>query len=204
MRLQGGKRTSPAADAEIRTNYNCNKCSFTLTLKHEIDSHIRNEHEQGQKCPFCQLGLNSLSTLKRHINTKHNEGRRYVENRPSDINQENVIPSNVNQKLCAFFQQPRGCKKGQNCDFSHNTNMQYNPVPKVCFNGVACTWRCKYVHPEDGKTFPTRPRPARGGVQGWQSNQDFVLPDVSQAPPGYTLTSMTDFQRIPSFSRKSD
>ena len=148
--------------------------------------------------------MNNLNALKRHINIKHNEGRQYVQTRQNVPIQGNVTNTNVKQKLCAFYQQPRGCKKGLNCDFSNDANINQNPivkVPKLCYNGLACTWkpRCRYVHPEDGEAIPTRAARGEGnqGVQGLQSNQDFVSPDISQVPPGYSLTNMRDFPGLP-------
>ena len=52
MKLQGGRRTSPAAGAENRINYNCNQCSFTSTIKNEIESHIRVNMAKASAAPF--------------------------------------------------------------------------------------------------------------------------------------------------------
>ena len=62
--------------------------------------------------------------------------------------------------------QPRGCKKGSKCDFSHERvgNNQVEKLPKLCQNSRMCSWkpRCRYIHPEDGKTLPER-APRVGG-----------------------------------------
>ena len=97
---------------------------------------------------------------------------------------------------CAFFSQPRGCKKGSDCDFSHNLNSQgvVLKVRKLCRNGLNCSWKpgCKFIHLEDGEVMP--PRAQREQVQ------DFVLPNLRQPPPGFNLASSTHF---PSLQRRS-
>ena len=146
------------------------------------------------------MGFNNLNTLKIHINTIHKEDQQSDESRQRNHIMNNVSTTSVNQKQCVFYLQPRGCKKGMSCDFSHSTNIQQNnitKIPKVCFNGVACNWKpiCRYVHPEDGEAIPVRAVRGGGnlGVQRSMRNQDFASPDVSQLPPGYRVTSMRQF-----------
>ena len=96
--------------------------------------------------------------------------------------------------------QPRGCKKGSDCDFSHDRskNCQVDKVPKLCRNSSRCTWkpRCRYVHPEDGESIPQRvPRERNSSglrerssrfLQGPDaSSQGFGTTSSSQPPPGH-------------------
>ena len=65
MKLQGGRRTSPAAGAENRTFYNCNQCEFISTVKNEIDRHIKSEHEQLKKMPILSVWLQQSEYIKK-------------------------------------------------------------------------------------------------------------------------------------------
>ena len=58
-------------------------------------------------------------------------------------------------------------------------------VRKMCRNGPMCSWKpgCRYVHPEEGEMMPQRA----------QREPVFVMPDVTQPPPGYQLASNSDF-----------
>ena len=230
LKLQGGRRTSPASNAEIRTTHRCPQCNFTAANKNVVDKHVQNEHVMHPTCPFCQVGFTNLSALRMHIENTHKEGEDPIV-RPSVIIQNQSSTLNSSKKLCIFHLQPQGCKKGQNCDFSHDSNRHQNNVlkiPKACQNGFNCRWkpRCRYVHPEDGESFPVR-APREGGMRSqarpcyWSaedrprggpgscsfphtlqpSNQYFVSPDVSQLPPGFSLTSMTVFPSLPQARR---
>ena len=205
MKLQGGRRTSPASNAEIRAKHRCPQCNFSATTKSVLDSHVNNTHGMLPTCPFCNIGFQNLGALKRHIENAHKE----KEVRPGVITQNAPINPIVSQKLCIFYLQPRGCKKGQNCDFSHDSNNQqfeFVKVRKACFNGINCSWkpRCRYVHFEDGEVLPAR-APREGGMRSQASNQDFGNQDLSRPPPGFrsNISSMLEFPSLPQVSRPS-
>ena len=74
--------------------------------------------------------LQCSNAMQKHIYSMHKD----ISERP------NIITKNDNsksKKMCAFYQQPRGCKKGNSCDFSHEENTQHSlvKVPKLCQNG---------------------------------------------------------------------
>ena len=211
MKLQGGRRTSPASTAEIKISHRCPQCGFSATTKNVLESHVQNVHAMLPTCPFCHIRFNNLGSLKKHIEFYHRESQ-IQDVRPSVISQNKTSNTNVSQKLCIFHLQPQGCKKGQNCDFSHETNGQQNnivKVRKVCYNGVNCTWkpRCRYVHVEDGELLPARARREEGrrSHTPQSRNQGFAVQDVSQPPPGYSpnLSSMVVFPGLPQPSRPS-
>ena len=220
MRLQGGRRTTPAdVPREMHT---CPQCGCNVSTKNDLQKHMQRVHTKHPNCPFCQVGFFSQGALKSHIDNHHNENQE----RPS------VISGGIRnaKPICVFNLQPRGCKKGNNCDFSHETRNQqpsFAKVRKLCLNGTGCTWkpRCRYVHPEDGETIPLR-APREGGRESYArpchwsanecprggpgtctfvhkpqpSNQGFATPAFSQLPPGY---SMTEFPRLPAPRRPS-
>ena len=213
MKLQGDRRTSPASSAEITATHNCPQCSFIATRKNVVDSHVQENHGMLPTCPFCQVGFNNLGALKKHIENYHRENQEQ-DVRPSFISQNKPYNSNVRQQLCIFHLHPQGCKKGQNCGFSHDSNSQQNKIFKVrkaCYNGTNCSWkpRCRYVHVEDGEVMPARvPREVGRRFQDRPypaptSNQDFVIPDMSQQPPGFSqnLSSLAQFPRLPQPTR---
>ena len=217
MKLQGGRRTSPGAEAEIRRIHNCPQCNYNSSTKNDVDNHVQNEHGRHRSCPFCQVCFTNLSALRMHIDTMQTEGF-VVNKRPSVIVQKKVYTQSDNKRQCVFFLQPRGCKKGMNCDFSHDTSKQIpsiTKVRKVCLNGPTCNWkpRCRYVHLEDGESIPPRlPRqapqagsPGRLPRQGGRHNQVCVAPNLSQAPPGYSsnLSSMLEFPGLQPVQRPS-
>ena len=149
-------------------------------------SHVQNEHGSHPNCPFCQIGFTNLTVLRKHIYTMHTEQSPHNA-RASVIVQNNISTRRIKQKQCIFFLQPRGCKKGSSCDFSHNINNQQPRITKVrivFYNGPTCTWKpgCKYVHLED-----------------------FLAPNVSQPPPGYnsSFSSMKEFPGLPQIRRPS-
>ena len=210
MRLQGGRRTSPGAEPDHRSTHSCPQCEFNTSVKSELDNHVQSEHGSYPNCPFCQVGFTNLTVLRKHIDTMHAEPSGH-NIRPSVIVQKNSSIRRVSQKQCIFFLQPRGCKKGSSCDFSHNSNNQQPRIKKVrklCFNGPTCTWKpsCKYVHLEDGETIPPR-SPRQGGrvANVGPSNQGFVAHSLSQPPPGYSppLASMVEFPGLPQMRRPS-
>ena len=215
LKLQGGRRTSPATNAEIRNIYRCLQCNFKATQKNEVERHVQNEHVLSPNCPFCQVGFSNLGALKKHIENNHKEVEDPIVRQSVIIQNTNSTPSS-RKRLCIFHLQPQGCKKGQSCDFSHESNRQQNKivkVRKVCQNGYSCAWKpcCRYVHPEDGETIPAW-APREGGRRSqakpcyWSaeecprggpgscsfphtlqpSNQYFLSQQLSQPPPGYS------------------
>ena len=120
MKLQGGKRTSPGSEAEVRIAHNCPQCNFKSAIKSDVERHVQTEHGSHPNCPFCQIGFYNLSALKHHIDTMHKEPL------PSNPRTSVVTRNNINtrnsEKTCVFYFQPRGCKKGTNCDFSHDSS----------------------------------------------------------------------------------
>ena len=233
MKLQGARRTSPTASAENQKLIKCPQCNFSSAVKSHIEKHVQNKHGSLPNCPFCHIGFLNVGALKRHIGNTHKEDVESVATRPSVLIQRSETGSNVSRGPCIFYMQPQGCKKGAMCDFSHDTGRQLPKVakiPKLCYNGRDCTWkpRCRYLHPEDGETMPVRiakeggRRPQvkhchwsaeecpRGGPstcsflhRTQQNNQDFVTPDVSRLPPGYSLASLAEFPGLPGQMRPS-
>ena len=222
MRLQGGRRTTPA-DAP-RTMHTCTQCGFNVTSKSELEKHMKTVHTKPPTCPYCQVKLHNLSTLKSHIDTMHNKS----EARPKNI--QNGVTNT--RPICVFNLQPRGCKKGQSCNYSHDTNNQLNSsqkVRKMCNNGPDCTWKpgCRYVHPEDGEVIPPRapreggrvsngrpcywspsdcPRGGPGSCNFVHRPEDtnqglgFATPNLNQQPPD---SNLTEFPGLPAPKRPS-
>ena len=60
LKLQGGRRTSPATDAEIRTVYRCPQCNFNARTKNEVEKQVQNEHVVHPNCPSVRLQLTTL------------------------------------------------------------------------------------------------------------------------------------------------
>ena len=181
-------------------------------------------HSGHPNYPFCKVGFYNTDAMMKHIETNHKESQ----TRPSVI--KKTVRNQKPNSICIFNLQPRGCKKGESCEFSHKTGSQYqgiSKVPKICGNGEGCSWKpgCRYVHPEDGESIP--PRATRGGAREsrakichWSArecprggpgscsyvhqpepiNQGFLTPDVSQPPPGF---SMTEFPVLPAPKRPS-
>ena len=117
--------------------------------------------------------------------------------------------------LCFFFfRREGGCKKKDNCEYSHDpssSDLTVRKVRKLCDNGPTCTWKpcCRYVHPEDGEVIPPRReeggRRSRGEEQerevrgsrgqgrlqysvggGWTRVPDMGFQvDLTRPPPGY-------------------
>ena len=218
MRLQGGRRTSPGA-APISMNP-CPQCGFRLSSKNELQQHVQRVHGGHPNCPFCQVGFFTLDALEKHIQSNHNENQI----------RESVITKAKPKSLCIFNLQPRGCKKGLSCDFSHETGAQqkgFLKVPNNCGNGPDCAWKpgCRYVHTEDGETIPPR-APRVGGMETranichWSArdcprggptscsfvhrpepaNKGFLTANLSQPPPDFSLTQ---FPGLPAPKRPS-
>ena len=189
LKEQGGKRSSPAEAILIK---HCPQCNFTSRSSEAIKQHVNSVHVNHPSCPFCQVGFHNLQALRRHIDQQHSEDRPAV---------KQTRPDN-RERPCIFFLQPRGCKKGSTCDFSHTgVQQRVMKVRKFCRNGPGCQWkpRCMYVHPEDGETLPDRATREEGRRRQWSgsdrhtggnssSNQGFGNPDFSQTPPGYSMT----------------
>ena len=190
MKEQGGRRQSPGEQADFTVKIYCPQCNFTCRQKSELTEHVKMNHSHLPSCPFCLIGFFNQPSLRKHNEEYHNENTPIIRERPVSGRQER--PS-VKRGVCIFFLQPRGCKKGMNCDFSHEKSVQYSSfkVPKMCRNGPGCTWkpRCRYVHAEDGETIPPRtPRAGSGSTREGTRVEDFVQ-DLHQPPPGNNMAN---------------
>ena len=126
-------------------------------------------HDQKPSCPFCLIGFTNQGALMKHVEQSHGENTPVIrENTPvirenTPVIREKRLPINQREKRkgsCIFYLQSRGCKKGSQCDFSHDRDSHYTIVKirKECRNGSDCTWkpRCRYVHTEVGEIIPPR------------------------------------------------
>ena len=108
---------------------------------------MRREHSNYPSCPFCLIGFYNQLALNQHIENYHSENTQIVREKRQ-----------VKRGICIFFLQPRGCKKGPDCDFTHQRGGQFRSIKvrKLCCDGPQCSWkpRCRYVHPEDGEPIP--------------------------------------------------
>ena len=127
-------------------------------------------------CNNCDFVSENKSFLTNHVEKTHKE----------KLSQNNSISDKTTSKRpCAYFNSPKGCKKGDNCDWDHSEEAQVQSVTKVstlCRYKEACRWkpRCRFVHPEDGESV------ARGSASGPGSPaQGFVNPDLGTQPPGW-------------------
>ena len=71
MKLQGGRRTNPAAAPIVQNN--CPQCNFTTATQSDLKQHIDRVHIRHPNCPFCQVSLTNLNALKKHIIIMHKE-----------------------------------------------------------------------------------------------------------------------------------
>ena len=172
MKLQGGHRNSPQESSGNRNVQQCPQCGLGFQKNVSLQKHMNDKHGNNPNCTICHVGFWNKDVLTKHVNQVH---------RVSPAIQKTAVQSS--KRPCAFFLQPRGCKKGSECDFSHSTvKNTVEKVPKVCRNSLNCTWKpsCRYVHPEDGETVPQRaPRERNNRVQ------DFGSPNLSRPPPGH-------------------
>ena len=193
MKKQGGGRNSPVEEA---STFRCPQCNYRSGRDTELQNHVKNKHSILTSCPFCLVGFINQDVLRKHIEEQHSENTEVVREKRSSVRRESRGP-------CIFFLQPRGCKKGNSCDFSHKHEAQYSSVkvPKYCYNGPRCNWkpRCRYVHPEEGEIIPPwTSRPGQGG-QGREGTgggehrrgqfivEGFGRQDLNQPPPGFTM-----------------
>ena len=187
IKHQGGQRNSPLENSDVRVEvlHRCPQCNSKFQNKTGLQQHVKDSHSNAPSCPFCHIGFVNHLYLRNHIDQNHQEKTL------------KIVQKEISRKkgICAFFQQPQGCKKGLNCDYSHEKiGHEYMiKIRKFCRNGPSCSWKpgCKFVHPEDGEAMPAREQK--------EKELGFVLPDVTQPPPGYSLASSTDFpvlQRI--------
>ena len=193
----GGKRRSPAEEVALTPWKYCPQCNFKSRINNEVKEHVNDAHRSDPTCPFCSIGFTNLNALGRHIEERHKD------NGPALHQNSNVVSQtrpNVSRGPCIFFLQPRGCKKGAYCDFSHSGAPQrVMKVRKLCLNGPVCSWkpRCRYIHLEDGETIPERaPREQERRTQNQvgllggatSGEQGFRNPVSSLSPPGFSLT----------------
>ena len=150
MMSVGGRRTSPTALPEMQKNkwYPCTLCNFHSNVESARDWHVQNVHNDAAPCPLCNNRFSDLRSLKEHITLSHKE---------NDVQTKKVTKT----RLCAFFQTERGCKKEDECDFSHDITSCDNNITKInklCRHGLTCFWkpRCKFIHPEDGEVLTPR------------------------------------------------
>ena len=197
MKHQGGSRNSPQEKSEYRLVHRCPQCNIVSHNKTALEQHVKQIHSNEPSCPFCFVGFRTHQFLRKHIDDYHKERTlKRVQNNNSVVQSYGVGKTVVKKRPCAFFTQPKGCKKGLDWDFSHDLSNRgaVLKVHKLCRNGLNCSWKpgCKFIHLEDGEVMPHRAQ--RDQVQ------DFVMPNVRQPPPGFTLASSRDF---PSLQRKS-
>ena len=192
-------------NTQVIREFKCPQCNLKVNQQKDLDTHVINEHGNHPSCPFCLISFHNQEALKRHIDNCHHEHTQIVRDVGRSARRQPITKG-----PCIFYLQPRGCKKGNNCDFSHEQGANYTSikVPKLCHNGTRCNWkpRCRYIHPEDGEIIP--PRSRREGrpsweegrvsleegrapreVEGRQQEQVFVVLDSTQPPPGYTMNN---------------
>ena len=165
--------------------HRCPQCNSSFDNTTRLEQHIKDTHSNLPTCPFCWIGFTNHMVLRNHIDQSHKERTLQT------VHTNNTRPERK-KGLCIFFSQPRGCKKGTDCDFSHEHMSQESllKVRKFCRNGPSCSWKpgCKFIHPEDGEVMPAR--------ANRESEQGFVMPDLTTPPHGYNLASSTDFPSI--------
>ena len=194
MKNQGGKRVSPAEQVVSESCFYCPQCNLKLKKESDLEEHVKSEHREKPSCPFCLVGFHNLGALRSHIEQHHGENTP-ISRETRHSNQPQSGRQAVKRGICIFFLQSQGCKKGNNCDFSHERGGQYSSVKirKVCRNGPHSNWkpRCRYVHPEDGEIIPPREESRAHRVESRvlreedrrPSVQDFRSPNHSQPPP---------------------
>ena len=212
MKLQGGIRSTPTENPLNQVVHRCPQCDYITQDKTTLEKHVKEVHSNQPTCPFCSVGFTNHLVLRKHIDQIHKEKTLQIFRSGEQDNNSAVqssssqvqISGTIKRKrgICAFFLQPRGCKKGSDCDFSHEQTKIFK-VRKLCRNGQGCSWKpgCKYIHLEDGEVMPPREQKVQG----------FVMPDLSQPPPAFNLASSTDFPNMrkesvlrinPQFQRK--
>ena len=92
---------------QVIRNFKCPQCNFTSSDNRQLENHVMKDHGNYPNCPFCFIGYLNQDALRNHIREMHNENKQVV----SEKRQFSKGP-------CIFHLQPRGCKKGRNCDFS--------------------------------------------------------------------------------------
>ena len=108
----------------------CGKCSKRYASNHGLAMHEREVHGTLSLCPFCQNGFTNLAALKEHISVQHKETKQEEKS------------TEEKKGRCVFFFQAKGCKKGNNCDRSHEASSVFvKKAPKLCFNGPTCGWK---------------------------------------------------------------
>ena len=190
MKNQGGRRESPVEGTANTNCFYCPQCGFRSKQKSDIEAHVKKEHDKLPSCPFCLVGFQHQAALKRHVEEQHKENTEILRERQLSVRERRKSNS---KGQCIFFLQPRGCKKGYDCDFSHTLGVHYSSVKvrKLCLNGPSCAWkpRCRYLHPEDGEIIPPRAarQETRSQYREETREQCFGTPEYSQPPPGLTM-----------------
>ena len=174
------------ANEEVLDKFTCPQCDTKFRLKGDMERHVNETHRDYPNCPFCQVSFLHIEALRQHIKTTHNES-----NDESVQIVDNIQRHKRPERPCHFFFQPRGCKKGNSCDYSHESGAEnlFTKVPKVCNNGLDCTWkpRCRYVHLEDGEKIPNNVNREQG----------FIFPNIAKPPPRNSHYSLKNNEEFP-------
>ena len=196
LKNHGSRRNSPMEKASVSNTIKCPQCNFTSSHNNEVEAQVKKEHGTQPSCPFCLVGFHHLGALKRHIEQNHKES--------TPVTRE--ARHRVSKNPCIFFLQRRGCKKGQNCDFSHVSGESYQviKIQKLCLNGLGCNWkpRCRYVHPEDGEIIQPRVSREQGG-RPHPREQGFGHLNCNQPPPGYNYINKSKSKILRRKGRKN-
>ena len=186
LKDSGAKRSSPQSETEAKTptktSFKCKHCQFYFDNKSELDNHIKTHHKCD--CTMCGGTEQNMANVDQHLHERRDQRTR----------QETKGP-------CKYHNQQGGCKKGDQCDFDHQSKKLIK-IPKICKDGPRCTWKpcCKFIHLEDGDQMPNQRNremrtPERNLNQKLNQNQrnlrkqsphhqNFQHTDLSQPPPG--------------------
>ena len=132
------------------------------------------------KCNNCDFVTGNKILLSKHVEKTH---QKKLLNNNTSTDQTRV------KRPCAYYNSPKGCKKGDTCDWDHSDDAQAQFVTKVsilCRYKEACQWkpRCRFIHPEDGESVGFPNNQSRDSASGSPA-QDFVRPDMGSHPPGW-------------------
>ena len=130
LKNQGGRRNSPAERNTNSKLFYCPQCNFKSNQEKEIENHVQREHDTCTSCPFCLVGFQNQIALQRHVENKHKENTGIIRERQQSFRERRI---SFKKEPCIFFIQPRGCKKGPECNFSHDLGAQYTSVKVKIF-----------------------------------------------------------------------